>query len=301
MAFENELKSRIEYVEDIIYKYLPEEKGLQKNVFSAMNYSVKVGGKRLRPMLMLETNRLFSGDEEAVYVFMAALEMIHTYSLVHDDLPCMDNDLLRRGKPTTHVEYGETLALLAGDGLLNYAFEIIAEEMKKLDVTNPKKVKAYIDAFYYLSKAAGTFGMLAGQVVDIESENASEVSRELLEYICENKTGAFLKASMVIGAILAGASQEEIDTIEKVAGNIGLAFQIQDDILDVTSTEEELGKPIGSDEKNNKSTFVSFEGLEAAKREVKELTDEAIGLLRSLDAKNEFLEELLMYLIDRRS
>lgn len=295
----NNLNDKIKYIDEIIYKFLPEEVGLQKTVIGAMNYSVKVGGKRIRPMLMLETYKLFGGNENDVYPFMAAIEMIHTYSLVHDDLPCMDDDELRRGKPTTHKIYGETMGVLAGDGLLNYAFEVVANAMKEVYVTNHDKVRAYIDAFTYLSKSAGVYGMIGGQVVDIESENKSDISRETLDYIYDNKTGKLLKAAMVIGAILAGASRDEINTIEKVASNVGLAFQIQDDILDVTSTEEILGKPIGSDEKNNKSTYVSFEGVDKAKEDVLFLMNEAILMLRSLNNSNEVLEELLEYLINR--
>lgn len=287
-----DLKTRVSEVEEIIYKYLPEEKGLQSTVIEAINYSVKAGGKRLRPMLMQETYRMFGGDSNVIEPFMAAIEMVHTYSLVHDDLPAMDNDEYRRGKKTTHAVYGEAMGILAGDGLLNFAFETAA---KSFDIELSERTAK---AVQILGNKAGMYGMLGGQVVDIESEN-KQIDLDTLNFIHINKTSALIECSMLIGAVLAGATLDEQNVIEKVARNVGLAFQIQDDILDVTSTLEVLGKPIGSDDKNNKTTYVGIKGIEAAKQDVKLLTDEAIKEFDCLSQKNEFLRELLISLVGR--
>lgn len=292
MGFSEELKSKVNNTEAIIYKYLPEEIGLQKTVLEAMNYSVRAGGKRLRPMLMHETYKMFGGCNEVVEPFMAAIEMIHTYSLVHDDLPAMDNDEYRRGKKTTHAVYGEAMGILAGDGLLNFAFETAS---KAFDIDISMKTAR---AFKILSGKAGVYGMIGGQVVDIESEN-KEVSLETINYIHRLKTAALIEASMMTGAVLAGASDEDVDKVEKIANKVGLAFQIQDDILDVTSTLEVLGKPIGSDDKNNKMTYVGIKGIEQSRSDVKMLTDEAVDLFDSLSGKNDFLRELLISLVVR--
>lgn len=300
MDISKEIESRITEIESVISNYMPKEEGLQKTIFAGMNYSINAGGKRIRPMLMQETYKLFGGSGKIIEPFMAALEMIHTYSLVHDDMPCVDNDDMRRGKPTTHVAYGETMALFVGDGLLNLAFETIANGMDYVDINNPKEVSAYRRASQYISKCAGSYGMLAGQVVDKESEDKKDISLDTIMYLYDKKTAELLKASMVVGAILANANDSEIDIIENVSYNIGIAFQIQDDILDITSSEEELGKPIGSDERNNKSTYVAYTGLEESKTEVSRLTNEALSLLEQLDKKNVFLEKILGYLIDRR-
>lgn len=292
MDFNAELSSRVTNVENIIYKYLPKEEGLQKTVLEAINYSVKVGGKRLRPMIMNETYALFGGNSDVIEPFMAAIEMIHTYSLVHDDLPAMDNDEYRRGKKTTHAVYGEAMGILAGDGLLNYAFETAS---KAFDIELSSKTAK---AIQILGKKSGIYGMLGGQVVDVESEN-KRIDIDTLNFIHELKTAALIESSMTIGAVLAGASDDDIDKVEKIAKKIGIAFQIQDDILDVTSSLEVLGKPIGSDDKNNKSTYVNLKGIEESKNDVKRLTDEAIELFDSLNGENEFLRALLISLIDR--
>lgn len=293
MDFQLELSKRCDAINKIIYAYLPEESGLQKTVMEAMNYSVLAGGKRLRPMLMQETYRLFGGNEQIVEPFMAALEMIHTYSLVHDDLPAMDNDEYRRGKKTTHAVYGEAMGILAGDALLNYAFETAA---KAFDVSMEPKVAK---ALQILARKAGIHGMIGGQVVDIESEG-KEISIDTLSYIHKNKTAALIESAMCIGAVLAGATEAEQKKIENAATNIGYAFQIQDDILDVISTTEELGKPVGSDEKNNKRTYVSMKGLDAAKADVAFYSQHAISVLNAFDVKNEFLTELVKMLITRK-
>ena len=287
-----DLKNRVSEVEQIIYKYLPSEEGLQKTVIEAINYSVKAGGKRLRPMLMQETFKMFGGTSDVIEPFMAAIEMIHTYSLVHDDLPAMDNDEFRRGKKTTHAVYGEAMGILAGDGLLNFAFETAS---KAFDIELSEKTAK---AIQILGNKAGMYGMLGGQVVDIESEN-KEINLDTLNFIHIKKTAALIECSMLIGAVLAGADSRELDSMEKIARNVGLAFQIQDDILDVTSSLEVLGKPIGSDDKNNKTTYVGIKGIEAAKEDVKSLTEDAIKEFDQLSQKNDFLRELLISLVGR--
>lgn len=252
-SIKEQLPKKIEQIENMIYPFLPEEKGLQKTVLTAMNYSVKAGGKRLRPMLMLETYRMFGGEDLSVIEpFMAAIEMIHTYSLIHDDLPALDNDDLRRGLPTAHVKFGEAMAILAGDALLNYAFETASKAFcgDAQDITTAK-------AMQILAKKPGIYGMIGGQTVDVEEEN-KEISFDTLMYIHNNKTAALIECAMMIGAVLAGASEDETATIEKIANKVGIAFQIEDDILDVVSTSETLGKPAGSDEKNGKNTYVLF-------------------------------------------
>ncbi len=295
MAVEQEIALRVGQINQVIERFLPKEEGYQRTIFEAMNYSIRAGGKRLRPMLMQETYRLFGGKGKIIEPFMAAIEMIHTYSLVHDDLPAMDNDEYRRGKKTTHAVYGETLGILAGDALLNFAFETatLAFEMEE----NPNIGKA----LRVLAVKAGVYGMVGGQVVDIESEKASEeaITREKLDFIYRLKTGALIEASMKIGAILAGASEKEQGIVEQIATNVGLAFQIQDDILDVTSSLEVLGKPIGSDEKNNKATYVAFEGIDKAKEDVKLFSEESVQMLYALEKEDTFLRQLILYLIHR--
>lgn len=294
MDIRAEIANRTEDIEQIIRSYLPKEEGYQKTIMEAMNYSVLAGGKRLRPMLMQETYRLFGGRSKVIEPFMAAIEMIHTYSLVHDDLPAMDNDEYRRGKKTTHAVYGEAMGILAGDALLNYAYETAALAFD-MEPDNPGVGKA----FQVLAKKAGIYGMVGGQTVDIESEGTSDMTRDKLDFIYRLKTSALIESSMLIGAILAGATKNEQHMIEEAAGAVGLAFQIQDDILDVTSTTEVLGKPVGSDEKNHKITYVTFEGLEKAKEGVAAISERAIAHMDSLVVKNEFLTELLRYLISR--
>lgn len=294
MDIKAEIGRHTDEAEQIITSYLPEEKGYQKTVIEAMNYRFLAGGKRLRPILMLETYRLFGGKSKVIEPFMAAIEMIHTYSLVHDDLPAMDNDEYRRGKKTTHVVYGEAMAILAGDALLTYAFETAAKALD-IEPQNPGIGKA----IRILSAKAGIYGMVGGQTVDVESENTCDMTKEKLDFIYRLKTSALIEASMMIGAVLAGATGSEQKIVEAVASKVGLAFQIQDDILDVTSTMEVLGKPIGSDEKNHKSTYVTYEGIEKAKQDVADLSEKAIAQMETLVVKNEFLTELLRYLISR--
>ena len=295
MNFSGEMKQKVNEIEAILDEYLPAAEGYQKQIMEAMAYSVTAGGKRLRPMLMQETFRLFGGEGKVVEPFMAALEMIHTYSLVHDDLPAMDNDEYRRGRKTTHVVYGEAMGILAGDALLNYAFETA---VKAFDIA-PEKSLQIGKAFKILAEKAGIYGMIGGQVVDVASCGKG-LDEAMLNFIYELKTGALIESAMMIGAVLAGATQEQVRTVEKIASDVGIAFQIQDDILDVTSTQEELGKPIHSDEKNEKSTYVTIKGLDEAAKDVERISEEAVELLQSPNLENPYLTWLIQELVHRR-
>lgn len=296
MSFDEVFEGRKKEVEEIVTRFLPKEEGEQKKIMEAINYSVLAGGKRLRPMLLMESYRLFGGEGAIIEPFMAAIEMIHTYSLVHDDLPAMDNDLYRRGRKTTHAVYGEAMAILAGDGLLNLAYETAAKAF--LMEPGSKRVE---QAFMVLLKKAGIYGMVGGQTVDVSAEKERiPLTMEKLLYIHANKTAALIQAPLMMGAILAGAEESEIEKMEKIGYNVGIAFQIQDDILDVTSTLEELGKPIGSDEEQGKETYVTLKGIEQAKEDEERMSYEAISLLKELKGDNPFLTELIESLISRR-
>ncbi|MBO5278270.1 MAG: polyprenyl synthetase family protein [Lachnospiraceae bacterium] len=308
MSFNESLKKRTEEIEQIIQAYLPKEEGFQKTVIEAMNYSVLAGGKRLRPMLLQEAYHFFGGTGEIVEPFMAAVEMIHTYSLVHDDLPAMDNDEYRRGRKTTHIQFGHAMGILAGDALLNYAFETMAKAAdiakQASDLEYYPLLERVMQAQRILAGKAGIYGMVGGQTADVEATEKKEIlTREKLDFIYRLKTSALIEGSMMAGAVLAGASEQEVRKIEEIAGKVGLAFQIQDDILDVTSTTEMLGKPVFSDEKNQKTTYVTLEGLEKAGEMVESISQEAIRelqkLAESLESENKFLEELLIWLIHR--
>lgn len=295
MNFKTELQERTDFAEAVIEKYLPEEHGFSGRMAEAVNYSMKAGGKRLRPVFMREAYQILGGEGEIIEPFMAALEMVHTHSLIHDDLPALDNDEYRRGKKTTHIVFGEAAAILAGDALLNYAYETAfsAFDMAK----NEAELHRVAEALKVLAQKTGIKGMLGGQGVDVENDG-KPLEKQLLDYIYENKTSALIEAALMVGGILAGAS--DIEKLEQIGSKIGIAFQIQDDILDVTSSEEELGKPIGSDEKNNKTTYVTLEGIEKAGKEVQRLTDEAVELLREFTDEKSFLEELFQSLCARR-
>ncbi len=298
MSFKEELDVRCEIINSLLENYGKfAEKSYQKTVMEAMEYSLFAGGKRLRPMLMLETYRMFGGKGEVIEPFMAAIEMLHTYSLVHDDLPAMDNDEYRRGRKTTHIVYGEDMAILCGDALLNYSFEIA---LKAYDVAEPEEVPRIAGALKVFANKAGIFGMVGGQTFDVEAERLEKkVNEEELLFIFRLKTAALLQSSMMVGAILAGASEEDVEKISEIAMNVGIAFQIQDDILDVTSTQEVLGKPIGSDERNNKTTYVTLKGLDVAKEDVRRYSNAALKDLSELSVKNEFLYKLIEELITR--
>lgn len=294
MNFKEEYQNRIRSIENILKKYLPCQEGYQKIIMEAMEYSLMAGGKRLRPMLMKESYALFGGEGEIIEPFMAAIEMIHTYSLVHDDLPAMDNDEYRRGRKTTHVVYGEDMGILAGDALLNYAFETAC---RAFDIA-PEESGRIGQALKILAGKAGIYGMIGGQVVDVK-ESGHILTGEMLDFIYRLKTGALIESSMMIGAVLAGAGAEDTEKMGQIARGIGLAFQIQDDILDVTSTTEVLGKPVHSDEKNEKTTYVTWKGLEGSRQEVARMTEEAVRALRTIQPDGGFLEEILKSLVYR--
>lgn len=324
MDFETNMKQRVDTIEAVIREYMPKNPTFQKTVVEAMDYTMSAGGKRIRPLLMGSTFELFGGKGRVIAPFMAALEMIHTYSLIHDDLPALDNDDYRRGRKTAHIVYGEAMAILAGDSLLNYAYETAAKAFSVIDeesgfsggrqedncafteeqylaVRKELEYRRNVErAMQILASKPGIYGMIGGQVADVEL-TGTRLNEEQLAYIYENKTGALIEAAMMIGAVLAGADDEGIEKIQKVAYNIGMAFQIQDDILDETATFEELGKPIHSDEKNEKVTYVTIHGIEKASEEVERLSEAAIESLQSIDGDSDFLVELVRYLIHRKN
>lgn len=293
MEFKEEFNKRIDYVIALLDNYLPKYVENNQIVVEAMGYSLFAGGKRMRPIFMVEAFNILNGKGNVVDAFMAAIEMIHTYSLIHDDLPAIDNDDLRRGMPTCHVKYGENIAILAGDALLNRAFEIVIDETLKNPQIN------VIKAMQEIGKASGTNGMIGGQVADVLNEN-KPINIELLNYIHLHKTSAMIEASFVVGALLANATEIEIDIFRNIGKNIGLAFQIQDDLLDVMGSELELGKPIKSDEKNSKVTYVTLKGVEKSTQIVYEQLAEAVELLQGFDFDRcEFLLAFIEYLKTR--
>lgn len=295
MNYNEQLKLKVEDINRVIREYLPKEEGMQHRVIEAANYSVEAGGKRVRPLIMLETYKLFGGDNESeVYPFMAALECIHSYSLVHDDLPAMDNDDYRRGRLTTHKKYGEDFGILAGDALLNYAYEIMLSSITKL--TADKVVKA-VRAAQIIAYKAGIYGMVGGQSLDVWLTDKSMDDKQL-DFIFNLKTGALIEAAFMAGAVLAGADESAVADIEKAGNKVGVAFQIKDDILDVTSTQEKLGKPVFSDEKNNKTTYVTLYGIDKADRDVEALSKEAVDIINKY-GNNDFLVSLILKLINR--
>ncbi|MCI5623261.1 MULTISPECIES: polyprenyl synthetase family protein [Anaerostipes] len=295
MSFKEGMKERVCHIEQILDQYLPQPEGLQQTVLTAMNTTVKAGGKRLRPMLMEETYHMFGGESKIIEPFMAAIEMIHTYSLIHDDLPALDNDDYRRGQKTCHIVYGEDMAILAGDALLNYAYETAA---KAFDMAEGDEVFRVIDAVKILSSKPGIYGMIGGQVADVELEGTPLTMDQIL-FIHKNKTSALIETCMMIGAILAGAKADAVAQMELCGEFIGLAFQIQDDILDLIGDEKEIGKPVGSDEKNHKVTYVTLKGLEQSKKDVKDISMKAVDILKNYDEENGYLTQLVEYLINR--
>lgn len=293
--FQKKMQEKVTEIEAVLKEFLPKEMSEQKTIFQAMEYSLMAGGKRLRPMLLQESYELFGGKEkEVVHAFMAAMEMIHTYSLVHDDLPAMDNDDYRRGKETTHRVFGEDMGILAGDALLNYAYETAVSGVEKA-----KKKGEAVQALSILAKKAGVFGMVGGQVVDVE-QTGKILTKEQLDFIYRLKTGALLEAALMAGAALAGAGKKELCSLEEIGRNVGMAFQIQDDILDLTSTTKELGKPVLSDAKNEKTTYVSLYGMEKAKYAVEEYSNQALKKLTGLPAESAYLNTLIVKLIHRK-
>ena len=293
MDLKQEMKERCAYIEQALEQAVPEQKDFPPVIFEAMRYSLLAGGKRLRPMMVLAACEAVGGKKEDALPFACALEMIHTYSLIHDDLPAMDNDDYRRGRLTNHKVFGEDMAILAGDGLLHHAMETMADACVK----NPTPQTT--GAMKAIAHGAGVEGMLVGQVVDVFMEG-KPLDIETLDFIHLHKTAAMIRGALQAGAICGGADEKTVAAFALAGEKIGIAFQILDDILDVTSTDEELGKPVHSDEKNNKVTYVTLFGIEEASRQVELLSEKAIKLLKSLNKNNEFLYLLIEKLINRR-
>lgn len=289
------MKYSVNDIEKIIYVYLPTEEGYAKPVLEAMNYAFRAGGKRLRPMMMRLCYDMYVGEEkrqeQVIGLFMAAIEMIHTYSLIHDDLPALDNDALRRGKPTVHVQYGEDIAILAGDGLLNYAYETAAKAFSLMP-GNISVEKAY----QVLATKPGIYGMVGGQTLDVIM-SGKKIDKDELSYIYLNKTSALIACSMMTGALLGGADTEAVDKLEEAACAIGMAFQVQDDILDIIGDENKLGKPVNSDEKNEKYTYVTLHGMDHAKKYVHDMSERANTIIETLSVRDEAAKQELMILI----
>lgn len=302
MNFKDNLDKNVNLVEDILNEMLPGKEGFQKIIMDAMEYSVRAGGKRIRPILIKNFYDIFGGSKEYVKYFMAAMEMLHTYSLVHDDLPAMDNDMYRRGRKTTHIVYGEDIGILAGDALLNYAYETCGKAFEfASDLDDYKRISKAMNIF--MTKA-GIYGMIGGQVVDVISEG-KKISKEELDFIFKLKTGALLEGAMMIGAALAGADDESLKIVEEIGRNVGIAFQIQDDILDVEGDEALIGKPVLSDVRNEKTTYITLYGIVKAKEDVYEYSQKALKSLETLSVNNEnedyidFAKELINMLIKR--
>lgn len=294
MNFKSDLKERKKIVDNAIEEFFKDKEGLQRTVIESMEYSMKAGGKRLRPVLLLEVCKMVGGNIKDAMPFALAMEMIHTYSLIHDDLPAMDNDDYRRGKLTNHKVYGEGIAILAGDGLLNLAFETMLEKINN----NPDFFNRGISAMRLISRASGINGMIGGQVVDLESEG-KKIDIETLDFIHHNKTSALIEASINAGAIIGGATEEQYRNLEIYGKSIGLTFQIIDDILDVIGDEKKLGKRIGSDQDNKKSTYPSIYGIDESKKIASRLIKNGIEALKGFDEKADFLRNLAKYLEDR--
>ena len=294
MDFTKELNLRSAYAEDILERYIPKGVEFNKEILEAMSYSLRSGGKRLRPVLINSVYRLFNGAEGGDAAFMAAIEMLHTYSLIHDDLPALDNDDVRRGMPTCHVKYGEAVGVLAGDGLLHLSYETAIKSFED----NPANA---LRALRIFGDKTGLNGMFGGQSSDVIN-TGKEISDELLYYIYKKKTGALIEGAMMLGGALAGAGDDEIATLEQIGGLIGMAFQIRDDILDEYGNEEVFGKPIHSDDRNNKKTYLSANGLEKSQQDVMDFTQLAINKLDNIGcnvAERDFLKALFLHLTSR--
>lgn len=282
----------INIINDEILKYLKKYSG--EEMYEPMEYSLKAGGKRFRPMIMLLMCEALSGCYKDAIPFAVGIECIHTYSLIHDDLPSMDNDDLRRGLPTCHIKFDEATAVLAGDGLLNIAFEIMLDKLKN------SFEKKYLDAIYCIAISSGTNGMIKGQALDIKAEGKKISKNELFD-IYENKTGKIILSSMKSGAIIGGANEEQLSIVEDIAYKLGIAFQIQDDILDIEGEQEKIGKPVNSDLKNNKSTYVSMYGIEKAKNDYMELSSQVLQNLEKLGVKDKGIYHYIKSLINRNN
>jgi geranylgeranyl diphosphate synthase, type II len=299
LDFKNKYDSYTQKIDEVLENFLYLHKLPSSKIIEAIKYSIKAGGKRLRPVLAVSVCDMLGGNIDDVLPFACAIEMIHTYSLIHDDLPAMDNDDYRRGKPTNHKVFGEGTAVLAGDALLNLAFEIMIKScMESFNGYDVKKAGEKTRAMGIIAEASGIQGMIGGQALDIEYEGRIP-NRELLRIMHACKTGALIKAPILSSAVICGASDEELDQLEVFGKNLGLGFQIKDDILDVEGTFDNLGKSIGSDENKNKATYVSFYGVEKSRLLLKEATDMAIHSLERFKDKSGFLKELTLYMYSR--
>lgn len=305
MDFEKELAEEVSYCTQTVERYLPgaykdAESPRRKTIEEAMEYSVMGGGKRLRPMFIHQGAKMYGAAPSLYEPFMAALEMIHSYSLVHDDLPAMDNDRYRRGRLTTWAVYGDGMAVLAGDALLNFAYETAMKALDAPEAVDPQVSRRICRALRVLAGNAGIYGMVGGQCADVEAEKKNlDIDEDMLLYIHRNKTAALIDSGLRIGGILGDAPEEDDARMHRIAQAIGVAFQIQDDILDVTGTSKELGKTAGKDAAEGKKTYVSLHGLQTSKEKVRELTDGALHDFDSLSQKNDFLRHLLMALVTR--
>lgn len=302
----NSIQTFRDEIDTVLYTYLPPvDSDYHQDVLEAMKYSFTIGGKRIRPML-IHSGYLMCGGSlkdkgyKAVEIFMSAMEMIHTYSLIHDDLPAMDDDDLRRGRPTCHKVYGEANAILAGDGLLNYAYEMVAGFMAEQVEDNPLECKKWIKSLALLGSHAGVYGMIGGQAADMKFEASDHQTMDGLEYIHRNKTGALIRSSLMIGGTLAGCNEEDLEKLGLIGDKIGLSFQIQDDLLDRYSSEEVLGKPIGSDEKNHKMTYVGFVGEDQSRKDIKDYLDESMNLANEFSGDTGMIRELIDFLSTRK-
>lgn len=295
MNFEKEYSLRLEQIDSYLNGFfIRSDNKFVETINKSMRYSLMASGKRLRPILLMEFSKLFGSPCAYIEDFAASIEMIHTYSLIHDDLPAMDNDDLRRGKPTNHVVFGEATAILAGDALLNYAFE----NMIECGLKDTKHAVRYLEATKVIAEASGHKGMILGQVADLMNEGEA-IDLETLEFINLHKTGDLLRASMVAGAILGGCNQEELLIVEEVGKKIGLCFQIVDDILDIEGTAKEMGKTPGSDEKNDKTTYPTLIGIQKCKEIAQELVDSSIDKLQDIDGDTMFIEALIRFIGER--
>ncbi|WP_153726457.1 polyprenyl synthetase family protein [Heliorestis convoluta] len=288
-------------IDQALVKALPEEEAIPSIIHQSMRYSLFAGGKRLRPLLALAACQAVQGDQNKVMAAACALEMIHTYSLIHDDLPAMDDDDLRRGKPTNHIVYGEAMAILAGDGLLTRAFGLLAEAaFAEAKGQSAEVAQRYLQVITEIAQASGSQGMIGGQVMDMEAEEKA-IDLPTMEYIHQHKTGALIKTSLRTGAILGGGSHEAIEALSAYGEYLGLAFQITDDLLDIQGDTEKLGKPVGSDEKNQKSTYPSLLGVEKAREAAEEAVQSAVEALEPFGSEAELLRQLALYLLEREN
>ncbi|HEX2946427.1 MAG TPA: farnesyl diphosphate synthase [Clostridia bacterium] len=294
MDFNARMDKLIQLVNDSLDDYLAIREGSGSNIYNAMKYSLMAGGKRLRPVLALAVCELFGGNRNEVLPFACAIEMIHTYSLIHDDLPAMDNDDYRRGVPTNHKVFGEAMAILAGDALLNGAYELMLEASH----TDNRNMEARLKAMQIIARAAGAEGMIRGQVVDMESEGKS-IEKDTLEFMHRCKTGALIKAPVVSSAVLSGASEKDIENLGTYAEKIGLAFQIKDDIMDVKGDPGLMGKAVGSDAASGKSTYVTLYGMENAQAMLEKTIDDALTVLEDYGDRADFLKTLAVFIKDR--